>query len=217
MEAARSIGVTRGQLLRKIQLPMARRTIVVGINQCTMAALSMATIAAYVDGPGLGQPVTEALQSLDVGSASVSGLAIVIMAIMLDRITTAASERSEVQRRKGKVRGRRGNYILGVLGLAALVTVYLSRQFFGLAAFPESPDLGTPLSKFFDNLTTWVVGTFRRNHERHQGRSHLRAVEPAAVPARGVALVADRDRDRCDRVRDSVDGGQRSPRPRASR
>ena len=160
VEAARSIGVTRGQLLRKIQLPMARRTIVVGINQCTMAALSMATIAAYVDGPGLGQPVTEALQSLDVGSASVSGLAIVIMAIMLDRITTAASERSEVQRRKGKVRGRRDNYILGVLGLAALVTVYLSRQFFGLAAFPESPDLGTPLSKFFDNLTTWVVGTF---------------------------------------------------------
>ena len=46
VEAARSIGVTRGQLLRKVQLPMARRTIVVGINQCTMAALSMATIAA---------------------------------------------------------------------------------------------------------------------------------------------------------------------------
>ena len=50
-------GVTTRQLLRKVQLPMARRTIVVGINQSTMAALSMATIAAFINGPGLGQPV----------------------------------------------------------------------------------------------------------------------------------------------------------------
>ena len=160
VEAARSIGVTRGQLLRKIQLPMARRTIVVGINQCTMAALSMATIAAYVDGPGLGQPVTEALQSLDVGSASVSGLAIVIMAIMLDRITTAASERSEVQRRKGKVRGRRDTYVLAGLGVGAIVSVWLSRQYLTLADFPTSPDLGKPLSEFFESLTNWVVDNF---------------------------------------------------------
>ena len=57
-----------------------------------------------------------ALQSLDVGSASVAGLAIVIMAIMLDRITTAASERSELQRRRGKSRGRRDKITLAVLG-----------------------------------------------------------------------------------------------------
>ena len=80
-------------MLRQVQLPMARRTIVVGINQCTMAALSMATIAALVNGPGLGRPVVSALQTLNVGAASVAGLAIVAMAIMLDRTTTAASER----------------------------------------------------------------------------------------------------------------------------
>ena len=51
------MGLTRGQMLRQVQLPMARRTIVVGINQCMMAALSMATIAALVNGPGLGKPV----------------------------------------------------------------------------------------------------------------------------------------------------------------
>jgi glycine betaine/proline transport system permease protein len=94
IEAARSMGLTRGQLLRRVQLPMARRTIVVGINQCTMAALSMATIAALVNGPGLGQPVVAALQILNVGAAAVAGLAIVIVAIMLDRTTTAASERT---------------------------------------------------------------------------------------------------------------------------
>jgi glycine betaine/proline transport system permease protein len=93
VEAARSLGLTRGQMLRQVQLPMARRTIVVGINQCTMAALSMATIAALVNGPGLGREVVAALQIQNVGAASVAGLAIVGMAIMLDRTTTAASER----------------------------------------------------------------------------------------------------------------------------
>lgn len=94
VEAGRSLGVTRGQLLRQVQLPMAKRTIVVGINQCTMAALSMATIAALVNGPGLGKPVISALQTLNVGAAAVAGLGIVLIAIMLDRTTTAASERS---------------------------------------------------------------------------------------------------------------------------
>lgn len=95
VEAASSMGLTRGQMLRQVQLPMAQRTIVVGINQCTMAALSMATIAALVNGPGLGKNVVSALQIQNVGAASVAGLAIVLMAIMLDRTTTAASERSE--------------------------------------------------------------------------------------------------------------------------
>ena len=95
IEAAGSLGVTKGQLLRQVQLPMARRTIVVGINQCTLAALSMATIAAFVNSPGLGKPVVAALQNLDVGGAAVAGLAIVLVAIMLDRTTTAASEKAE--------------------------------------------------------------------------------------------------------------------------
>ncbi len=74
IEAAESLGVSRGQLLRQVQIPMARRTIIVGVNQCTMAALSMATIAVLVNGPGLGKPVQAALQNLDVGTAAVAGL-----------------------------------------------------------------------------------------------------------------------------------------------
>jgi glycine betaine/proline transport system permease protein len=94
IEAASSMGLTSSQMLRRVQLPMARRTIVVGINQSMMAALSMATIAALVNGPGLGKPVNAALQIQNVGAASVAGLLIVAMAISLDRVTTAASERS---------------------------------------------------------------------------------------------------------------------------
>ena len=63
------MGLTGGQMLRQVQLPMARRTIVVGVNQCMMAALSMATIAALVNGPGLGKPVVAALQIHNVGAA----------------------------------------------------------------------------------------------------------------------------------------------------
>jgi glycine betaine/proline transport system permease protein len=95
IEAARSLGLTDGQMLRQVQLPMAKRTIVVGVNQSMMAALSMATIAALVNGPGLGKPVNAALQIQNIGAASVAGVLIVLMAIMLDRTTTAASERSE--------------------------------------------------------------------------------------------------------------------------
>jgi glycine betaine/proline transport system permease protein len=115
IEAAGSMGLTSGQLLRKVQLPMARRTIVVGINQCTMAALSMAVIAAFVAGPGLGQDVMNALDTLDVGTAAVAGLLIVAIAIMLDRTTTAASERRELtQGRVASVSGP-GVLLMGVV------------------------------------------------------------------------------------------------------
>jgi glycine betaine/proline transport system permease protein len=113
-EAARSLGLTGGQMLRQVQLPMARRTIVVGINQCMMAALSMATIAALVNGPGLGKPVVSALQTLNVGAASVAGLAIVFMAIMLDRTTTAASERGSGRSNVGSASGM-GVMLTGVV------------------------------------------------------------------------------------------------------
>ena len=95
VEAARSMGLTKGQLLRQVQLPMSRRTIVVGVNQSMMAALSMATIAALVNGPGLGKDVNAALQIQNIGAASAAGLLIVLMAITLDRTITASSERSE--------------------------------------------------------------------------------------------------------------------------
>ena len=64
---------------------MAKNTIVLGINQTTMAALSMVTIAALIGAPGLGQVVLKAIESLNIGVAFNAGLAIVIMAIVLDR------------------------------------------------------------------------------------------------------------------------------------
>lgn len=157
IEAMESLGTSRWQMLRKVQMPLAKRTIIVGVNQTIMAALSMATIAAFVDGPGLGQPVINALQSLDVGRAATAGLCIVIMAIMLDRVTTAASVRSEAIP-SGNSQRRRW-ILLGAGAVVAVVCVVLSRQYLSLANFPNNPDLGTP----FANAADWVSNWFSDN------------------------------------------------------
>jgi glycine betaine/proline transport system permease protein len=95
VEAATSLGSTRRQLLTKVQLPMARRTIILGINQTIMMALSMVVITALVDSPGLGKNIIHALQQNDVGLAFDAGLAVVVMAVMFDRLTTAMGERAK--------------------------------------------------------------------------------------------------------------------------
>lgn len=157
LEAARSLGAGRRQLLRGVRLPMARRTIVVGVNQCTMAALSMATVAALVDGPGLGRPVVRALSALDVGGAFVAGLAIVLLAVALDRTTTAASEHAERRRRAGVpgVRLRRGALLAGAV--ATGVAVWLSHTFLWAARPPERLDRGRDLADLVNDVTDAAV------------------------------------------------------------
>lgn len=159
IEATDSSGQTRWQRMRKVQLPMARATIVVGVNQTIMAALSMATIAAFVDGPGLGQPVLQGLIRNDVGSAFVPGMLIVVMAVMLDRTTTAASEAAEKAAR-GQVDLRLRRVVLAVAGVGALVAVYLSRQRFNLAQFPDT-SWGPTVADWVDSAFTWMTDTFR--------------------------------------------------------
>lgn len=159
IEATDASGQTSFQRLRKVQLPMARSTIVVGLNQSIMAALSMATIAAFVDGPGLGGPVLAALTRIDVGGAFVPGMLIVIMAVMLDRSTTAASEAAEKAARGGlDLRLRR--IVLGVAALPVVVAIYLSRQQFWAAEF-DDPGWGDTLADKVDSFTAWFTDTFR--------------------------------------------------------
>ncbi len=157
LEAAESIGTTRVQMLRKVLLPMAKRTIVIGINQTIMAALSMVVIAALIDAPGLGQVVLRSLQSLDVGTAFNAGLSIVIMAIVFDRVTTAASVRVETARRHVgslSAKFRRSGLIVGGIGTA--ICIYLSYTFLWAAEFPTAIDLGSPISRFTSHVTDWV-------------------------------------------------------------
>jgi glycine betaine/proline transport system permease protein len=161
LEAAQSMGSTRFQLLTKVMLPITKRTIVIGINQTIMAALSMVTIAALIDAPGLGQVVLKALQSLDVGTAFNAGLSIVILAIVLDRVTTAASVRSELARRNPTGRSNRLRRPALALGaVLSAVGVYMSYTYLWAAQFPANPDLGGPITRTADAVSKWVQLNF---------------------------------------------------------
>ncbi|RCV50785.1 ABC transporter permease [Marinitenerispora sediminis] len=90
VEATTSLGSTPWQLLTKVRLPLARRTILLGVNQTIMLATSMVVIASVIGAGGLGDAVYQALNKVDVGRAFEAGVAIVLMAIALDRVTAAA-------------------------------------------------------------------------------------------------------------------------------
>jgi glycine betaine/proline transport system permease protein len=94
VEAAESFGSTPSQMLFKVELPMALPTILAGVNQTVLLALSMVVIAALIGAGGLGDPVVEGIQQLRIGVGFEGGLAIVILAIFLDRITQAVGEKA---------------------------------------------------------------------------------------------------------------------------
>ncbi|HSK91699.1 MAG TPA: ABC transporter permease subunit [Euzebyales bacterium] len=163
VEAAESLGSTRRQTLTKVLLPMSKRTIVLGVNQTIMAALSMVTIAALIDAPGLGQTVIKALQTLDVGTAFNAGLALVVMAIVLDRVTTAAAARAEETRheRRGTVVPERLRApLLAAGGVAALVCVWFSYTYLWAAEFPDRVPVGRAIARTADAVTAWAQTSF---------------------------------------------------------
>lgn len=86
VEAGKAFGATRRQLLTKVELPYALPTIMAGVTQCIMLSLSMVVIAALVGADGLGKPVVRALNTVNVAMGFEAGLAIVILAILLDRV-----------------------------------------------------------------------------------------------------------------------------------
>ncbi len=98
-EASRSFGGTRWQILRGVQLPLAMPSILQGLNQTTMAALAMVVIASMIGARGVGETVLLGLQRNDFGTGLVGGIAIVLLAIIFDRVTQAAGLRGQSQRR----------------------------------------------------------------------------------------------------------------------
>lgn len=87
IEAADAYGATRGQKLFKVQLPLSLPTVMAGINQTIMLALSMVVIAAMIGADGLGSEVWRAIQRLRPGDGFEAGIAVVILAMLLDRLT----------------------------------------------------------------------------------------------------------------------------------
>ncbi|GAA4216062.1 ABC transporter permease [Actinocatenispora rupis] len=94
VEAGEAFGASPWKVLSRIKLPLALGTIMAGVNQVIMLALSMVVIAGMLSAPGLGQSVVSALSQVEVGAGFQAGLAVVILAIFLDRITAALGERA---------------------------------------------------------------------------------------------------------------------------
>ena len=114
VEAARAFGANPGQILFKVELPLATPTIMAGVNQAIMLALSMVVIASMISVKGLGNEVLRAMGRLDAGKAIVGGLGIVILAIVLDRITQGIGQ-------SGRERGHRRWYQAGPMGVVIKV------------------------------------------------------------------------------------------------
>ena len=161
IEASISMGATGRQTLTNVQLPMGKQMIVLGINQTVMAALSFVVIAALIASPGLGVPIVNALTIRNVGDGFVAGLAVVFIAIMLDRSTSAAAKTKQtfIPPTKKKIQQRRIS-IAGV-GILAIVCIWLSRNVLWAAIWPKKLDISEIVSNGTNNVTGWITDNLR--------------------------------------------------------
>jgi glycine betaine/proline transport system permease protein len=139
-----------------VQLPLARRTIMLAINQTIMMALSMVVIASLIGGAGLGDVIISSLTYLDVGSATIGGAAIVFLAIALDRSTSAAGARADLAVHHDADETRRLR-LLTIAGLAVVVVASLIARAAGAGAFPGSLSARDRLVDWINSAQAWAV------------------------------------------------------------
>ena len=192
-----------------------------GVNQTIMAALSMVTIAALIDAPGLGQTVVKALQTLDVGTAFNAGLAIVVLAVVLDRSTTAASERARAGRGGSGGRTRLRRLALAVAAVGVLAAVLVSRTYLWAAEFPARVataggaveiGVGSAIARAADGATAWVLDHFSGLTGGLKDVTTVWLLNPLRGAAHRLALVAGARRAHRPGRAARAGGPRRSPR-----
>lgn len=156
LEAGRMAGCTRRQIMWKILVPSATPTLMVGVNQVIMLSLNMVIIASMIGAGGLGFDVLASLRRLDIGGGIEAGLAIVLMAIALDRASQAFSERKYRARKTGNLMQR---YPLSSTVLCvAIVTMILGRFIPAIQTYPEALTLTT--GPFWASAMEWINVNF---------------------------------------------------------
>ena len=137
VEASRALGATEPQTLLKVQLPLARRQVLLSVNQTIMFALSLVVIAGLIGGRGLGDVVTSGLYS-NPALALLAGVVIVIMAIALDRSTAAIADRTDPTRRHLTDEDRRRARITMLATFGAIALIVLAAKALGAAGiYPD--------------------------------------------------------------------------------
>ncbi len=157
IEAAESMGSTQKQTLTKVQIPMAKQMIVLGINQTVMAAVSFVVVAALIGAPGLGKPVISALIIRNVGQGFVAGFAVVFLAILMDRSTSAAakSQKSFVPPTEKEIKFKRITLIAS--GVVAVISVFMSRTMLWAAVWPKEITIAPQVERIANDATAWVL------------------------------------------------------------
>ena len=158
VEASRALGATEPQTLFKVQLPLARRQLLLSVNQTIMFALSLVVIAGLIGGRGLGDVVTNGLYS-NPGLALLAGFVIVIMAITLDRSTAAIADRTDPTRRHLTDEGRRRARITMLATFAGIAAVVLVAKTLGAdALYPDEFETANFVytATIEENLLMWI-------------------------------------------------------------
>ncbi|MFJ8197746.1 ABC transporter permease [Streptomyces sp. NPDC096152] len=146
LEAVDSLGATSRQRLLTARIPLARKELLLGLNQTIMMALSMAVIASVIGAGGLGDRVYQALASVDVGAALAAGIPIVLLAVVLDRTTGAAGERIGQEQRSARP---------WAYAAVATVAVALAARLAGALDWPSgwTVNIAEPVNRAVDWMT----------------------------------------------------------------
>ena len=153
VEAGLMAGCTRLQMLHKVEIPAARPTIMVGVNQVIMQCLAMVVIASFIGAKGLGHDLLFRLQSLRIGQALEIGVAIVFMAVALDRLSQALAAKEPVHLREGA--WWRVHPFLGAAAAVVALTAAASFVTPHASVFPKELTLTT--APFWDGIVDWVT------------------------------------------------------------
>jgi glycine betaine/proline transport system permease protein len=161
-EVAGSVGSTDRQLLTKVELPLAKPSIMAGVNQTIMMALAMVVIVSLIGGTGLGREVLRGLQAVDVGRSLDAGLAIVIVAILLDRISAAAGHLSGRRFREAHevVVGWRAAAAVGVVLAVAFTLGALVPSRFPAAGILSVAGPANAADQWLRDNVFWLTGGF---------------------------------------------------------
>jgi glycine betaine/proline transport system permease protein len=158
VEASKALGATGAQTLFKVQLPLARRQLLLSVNQTIMFALSLVVIAGLIGGRGLGDVVTNGLYS-NPALALLAGIAIVIMAIALDRATSAIAERTDPTRRHLTDERRRRLRIATAATLGGVALIVLVARALGAdSIYPDEFETSTSIyqATIDDTILDWI-------------------------------------------------------------
>jgi glycine betaine/proline transport system permease protein len=154
VEYGNMAGCARGQLLRKIQVPVAQKSLMVGVNQVIMLSLNMVIIASMIGAGGLGFDVLSSLRRLAIGDGLEAGLAITFLAIALDRLSQAFADRPQTSRLSQSRRLLSHSQFTLVVLITLLISWPASHFYPALGVYPESLQITT--SHFWDDLVKWI-------------------------------------------------------------